>query len=82
MCTTDGTVLLFEVERRVRWRTGRRIRNLRIDVEPERVILRGQTSTYHVKQLAQHGVLEILPQIRLDNTIEVGNPWDDPPTAA
>ncbi len=60
-----------DLERQIGLRTGRRVRNLAVDVEPERVVLRGFTSTYHVKQLAQHGVLELLPHIRLDNVIVV-----------
>ena len=52
-------------------RTGRRVRNLAIDLEPERIVLRGQAATYHVKQLAQHGILERLPHLRLENIIVV-----------
>lgn len=63
--------LQFDLEHRVRQRTGRRIRNLRIELSPERVVLRGQTTSYYVKQLAQHGIRDILPQLRLENTIAV-----------
>ena len=35
------------------------------------VVLMGETATYHVKQLAQHGVLDIMPSIRLYNRITV-----------
>jgi hypothetical protein len=38
------------------------------------VVLRGQTSSYYVKQLAQHGVQELLPQVRLENSIVVERP--------
>ena len=38
---------------------------------PERVILRGQTTTYYIKQLAQHGIRDILPDVCLENTIAV-----------
>jgi hypothetical protein len=60
-----------ELERQVSLRTGRRVRNLIVELEPERIILRGQTNTYHVKQLAQHGVLDMLPHARLENGIVV-----------
>jgi hypothetical protein len=60
-----------ELEDRVMSRTGRRLRNLGIELFPERVVLRGQTSTYHVKQLAQQEVLDFLPGRRLENAIEV-----------
>lgn len=60
-----------QLEQQVSQRTGRRVRNLMVDLEPERVVLRGQATTYHVKQLAQHGIRELLPHIRLDNVIVV-----------
>lgn len=52
-------------------RTGRRVRNLDIELFPERVILHGQAASFHVKQLAQHGIREVLPEVRLDNEITV-----------
>ena len=63
--------LRTELESRVLARTGRRVRNLHIELCPERVILRGQAETFHVKQLAQHGVREVLPEVRLENAIIV-----------
>jgi hypothetical protein len=60
-----------ELENRVQARTGRRLRNLGIELLPERVVLRGQTTSYHIKQLAQHEILEVLPGYRLENVIEV-----------
>lgn len=69
----DTTQLQCELERQVLMRTGRRIRNLAIELAPERVILRGQTTTYYIKQLAQHGIRDILPDVRLENTIAVDN---------
>jgi hypothetical protein len=60
-----------ELERHVRQRTGGRIRELSIELGPEFVVLRGRASSYHLKQLAQHGIRELLPQARLDNAIVV-----------
>jgi hypothetical protein len=60
-----------ELERQVSLRTGRRVRNLTVELEPERIVLRGQATTFHVKQLAQHGVLDMLPHVRLENGIVV-----------
>ena len=60
-----------ELESQVRSRTGRRVRNLAIELRPERVVLRGSTSSYHVKQLAQQGVRDILPHVSLENAITV-----------
>ena len=63
--------LRTDLETVVQARTGRRIRNLDIELEPERVILHGVALSYHVKQLAQQGVREILPDVLLENAIEV-----------
>lgn len=63
--------LRLELESRVLARTGRRVRNLDIELSPERVVLRGQAATFHVKQLAQQGVREVLPEVRLENAIIV-----------
>jgi hypothetical protein len=60
-----------ELERQVSLRTGRRVRNLTVQLESERIVLRGQTASYHVKQLAQHGILEMIPDARLENGIVV-----------
>jgi hypothetical protein len=65
--------LRTDLERRVLERTGRRVRELAIDLEPERIVLRGVAGSYYVKQLAQHGVRDVLPHVRLENAIEVVN---------
>jgi hypothetical protein len=62
----------LDLERMVLESTGRRIRDLSIDVRPGRVVLRGQASSYHVKQLAQHGLCNALPRtVRVENAIVV-----------
>jgi hypothetical protein len=63
--------LEVELVRRVETRTGRQIRDLAVELLPECVILRGYAATYYLKQLAQHGVRELLPHIRLENAITV-----------
>lgn len=65
--------LLELVTQRVADRTGRRVRNLEIEIATggDRVVLRGRTGSYHVKQLAQQGVREALPNARLENAIVV-----------
>jgi hypothetical protein len=60
-----------ELESRVQLRTGRRVRNLAIQISPECVVLQGQAISYYVKQLAQHGVRECLPDVKLENAITV-----------
>jgi len=71
MVLSSATQLQQDLEKQVSMRTGRRVRNLAVELESERVVLRGLTSTYHIKQLAQHGVRELLPNMRLDNVIVV-----------
>ena len=61
-----------ELAERVCQRTGRRVRNLSIELRPDGVVLRGRAPTYHVKQLAQQGVRDLLPQVELYNAIVVG----------
>jgi hypothetical protein len=65
--------LRADLERQVLTRTGRRIRDLAVELHPERVVLRGSTQSYYLKQLAQHGVREVLPHVRLENAIVVDN---------
>jgi hypothetical protein len=67
----DFVRLRKELESRVRARTGTRLRDLAIDLSPQGVTLRGLAGTYHVKQLAQTGVREVLPDVNLQNAIVV-----------
>ena len=60
-----------QLESQVHARTGRRVRNLSIELFSEGVVLRGHASTYHVKQLAQQGILDVLPDVQLENAIVV-----------
>jgi hypothetical protein len=65
--------LVRDLEEQVHVRTNRQVRNLSIELRPGRVVLRGQTSSYYVKQLAQHEILGCLPaDVRVENTISVG----------
>jgi hypothetical protein len=64
--------LYNQLEGRVRQRTGGRVRDLRVEVRGGRVLLRGRSATYYAKQLAQHGVLDVMPGVGLDNAIAVG----------
>jgi hypothetical protein len=63
--------LISELERHVLERTGHRIRDLQVEQEPERVVLHGQAASYYVKQLAQSGVRDLLPEVELENDIVV-----------
>lgn len=66
-----SSLLQSELERQIQARTSRRVRNLSVEMVAERVVLHGLADTYYVKQLAQHGVRDVLPQVRLENAIVV-----------
>lgn len=59
------------LESLVQRRLGGRIRDLRVFVRPNGVILQGRTATYHAKQLAQHAAMELADLPILANDIEV-----------
>jgi hypothetical protein len=63
--------LLPELEQRIQSRTGRRVRGLSIELSPDGVVLRGTVRCYYEKQLAQHGVRDLLPHVSLENAITV-----------
>lgn len=48
-----------------------RIRNLRVLIQDQGVVLQGQSDTYYAKQLAQHAVLDLTDPPILANEIEV-----------
>jgi hypothetical protein len=78
MVTFSSPHLHQQLEQRVLARTGRRVRNLAIELTAERIVLRGHADTYYIKQLAQHGVRDLLPQVRLENAIVVGECFAKP----
>jgi hypothetical protein len=52
-------------------RLGNRIRGLRVQLQPQGLVLQGRTATYHAKQLAQHAAMELANLPILSNDIEV-----------
>lgn len=70
MCDT-GQRRLEELEGLVQRRTGGRIRDFRIEVNGDRVVLCGRTSTYYAKQLAQQAAMEAADLGVCENEIEV-----------
>ena len=63
--------LVSRIERIVRCRTGGRIRDLRVDVSEEQVVISGVATTYYAKQLVTHAALDEIPGRVLTNKIEV-----------
>ena len=71
MSALDFPRLRKDLEIRVLACTGNRVQNLGIELSPEGIRILGQTTTFYVKQLAQHVVREFLPDVRLVNDIHV-----------
>jgi hypothetical protein len=49
------------------------VQNLTVELQPEQIVLRGLANSYYVKQLAQQAVLDLFPDIWLQNAIAVSN---------
>jgi hypothetical protein len=60
------------VENRVRESTHGRIRNLEVEEVQGRVVIRGNVPSHHTRQLALHGMLEMLSIDRFCPFITVG----------
>jgi hypothetical protein len=63
-----------EMRQQIQRRTGWRVSNLLIEICGRRVILRGQATTTHARQLAHQAMREMLPHARLENVIQVQDP--------
>jgi hypothetical protein len=70
MSSTAPNLSELLLQRISKW-TGRRVRNLSIEVGGGRIVLRGKAKSFHIKQLAQRGVQEIMPNAKLENAIVV-----------
>ncbi len=70
--TECATSLAQRVETCVLKSTHGRIRNLQVEEFQGRVLVRGQVPSYHTKQLALHGALELLSGDRFCSHITVG----------
>jgi hypothetical protein len=56
----------------VQSRSHGRVRDLKIELAEQMVVMRGRVATYHAKQLAQSGALDMLEEHQLINEIVVG----------
>ena len=70
MSTTAPNLKEILVQRVYKW-TGKRVQNLSIDVGGDRVVLHGRAKSFHIKQLAQRGAQDILPNATVENAIVV-----------
>jgi hypothetical protein len=60
-----------ELTRRIDNKTFRQVRDLNVVHDAGRVVLRGRSESYYVKQLATHAVLDLMPGVAIDNSIDV-----------
>jgi hypothetical protein len=63
--------LIDQLVSRIRQSTHNRIRDLSVFEAHGRVVVRGRVPSHHTKQLALHGILELLPGDRLHTEIAV-----------
>jgi hypothetical protein len=63
--------LILSIALGVQARAHGRVRNLNVLVDGASVVLRGETVSYHAKQLAQHGALDLIEDLELVNQIVV-----------
>jgi hypothetical protein len=64
--------LVDQVESQVHRTTHHQIRDLVVQEDRGQILIRGRVPTYHAKQLALHGALELLPGDRIRTDITVG----------
>ena len=67
----EAEMLAARIERAVQQQTCGRIRDLRVEVSREGVLLSGRCPTYYCKQLAQTAAMEMPGNFRLTNELEV-----------
>ncbi len=67
-----GPSLAERIESKVRQLTHGRIRNLVVREIQGQVVVSGQATSRHAKQLALHGALEMLPADRFAENITIG----------
>jgi osmotically-inducible protein OsmY len=75
LATAEAAVTADEfadsLESQIQRRLGGRVRDLRVLLREDGVILQGRSATYHAKQLAQHAAMELAGVRVLANDIEV-----------
>ncbi|HXD87510.1 MAG TPA: hypothetical protein VN641_13520 [Urbifossiella sp.] len=71
MMIASAPTVADTILRKITTRTDRRVRDLVVVVTSAGVKLSGQTGSFHMKQLAQHSVREVLPTTPIQNGIEV-----------
>src|SRR5262245_1402218 len=74
------------IKHRIVQRTGARIQSLAVEVSGDRVVIRGRAASFHLKQLALQGAVDVIgsggtTRIELDVQVVVSSPGSDEPAA-
>lgn len=72
MYSPDSQTVAERVEQTVLARTGGRIRGLRVQLDGDRLVITGRTSTYYNKQLVTHAAIDAAETaFAVQNEVEV-----------
>jgi hypothetical protein len=71
----EPMVLANAIKHRIVQRTGKQIETLQVEVSNDRIVIRGRTATFHLKQLALQSVFDVIgststTQIELDVQVD------------
>ncbi|MDB5387215.1 MAG: hypothetical protein JWM11_2861 [Planctomycetaceae bacterium] len=61
----------LELTHRIDAKTFRQVSDLHVVRNEDRIVLRGHSQSYYVKQLATHAVLNLFPGVVIENAIAV-----------
>jgi hypothetical protein len=61
----------LELTHRIDAKTFRQVQDLHVVRNENRIVLRGHSQSYYVKQLATHAVLNLFPGVVIENAIAV-----------
>ncbi len=67
----EAEKLVASIEQAVWRETSGRVRDLRVEVNRQGVLLSGRCDTYYAKQMAQHAAMSVHKTLQLTNQIEV-----------
>lgn len=67
----EAEQLAASIERAVQRETGRGVRDLSVEINPNGILLKGRCTTYYCKQLAQHAAMTVPGSDQVTNSIEV-----------
>jgi hypothetical protein len=65
VAATPPQAIAHAIERRIHERTWGRVRDLRVEQDGDRLVIRGRVPTFHLKQLAQEAARELLDPLNL-----------------